>query len=84
MNPSHFFQLHSKLLGGPNFEHKKNLKYFVSILDYIICCYNPSFKEVLNAKLDSSEGCIFHVNMKRIKVASENIFFGVHFNTLKK
>ncbi len=84
MNPSLIFHLNSELLEGPVFDHKENLLYFVSILDYLVFCYNPSSREILSVKLDSPVSCIFLLDRKRIMAASKNGFFEVDFNTLQK
>ncbi|MBU3822298.1 SMP-30/gluconolactonase/LRE family protein [Flavobacteriaceae bacterium XHP0103] len=84
MNPSLIFQCNSELLEGPVFDHKENLLYFVSILDCLVFCYNPSTKEILSVKLDSPVSCVFLLDRKRIMVASKSGFFEVDFNTLQK
>lgn len=83
-NPSLVFHQNSELLEGPVFDHKENLLYFVSILDYLVFCYNPSTKEILSVKLDSPVSCIYLLDKKKIMVASKNGFFEVDFNTLQK
>lgn len=84
MNPSLIFHLNSELLEGPVFDLKEDLLYFVSILDYLVFCYNPSTGEILSVKLDSPVSCIYLLERKRIMVASKNGFFEVDFNTLQK
>ena len=84
MNPSLKFHLNSALLEGPVYDHKENLLYFVSILNYLDFCYNPSSRKILSKKVDFPNSCIFFVDSKRIIVASKNGFIAVDFNTLQK
>lgn len=85
MNATLVFHPNTELLEGPVFDRKENLLYFVSILDCLVFCYNPSTKEILSVKLDSPTSCIFLLGKKKvIMVASKNGFFQVDFNTLQK
>ena len=84
MNPNLIFHSNSELLEGPVFDLDNNLLYFVSILDCLVYCYNPSTKEILSVKLDSPVSCVFFKERKKIIVSSKDGFFEIDFNTLKK
>ncbi|TBN06511.1 SMP-30/gluconolactonase/LRE family protein [Hyunsoonleella flava] len=85
MNPSLICHTNSELLEGPVFDHNENLLYFVSILNGLVFCYNPSTGEILSVKLDSPVSCVFLLDRKkRIMVASKNGFFEIDFTTLEK
>ena len=84
MVPSLVFYSGSELLEGPVFDHENNLLYFVSILDFLVYCYNPATKEILSVKLDSPVGCIFLSGNRTVLAASKNGFFEIDFNTLQK
>ena len=83
MVPSLVFYSGSELLEGPVFDAENNLLYFVSILDYLVYCYNPGTNEILSVQLDSPVSCIFLVDKKKILAASKNGFFEIDFNTLE-
>jgi len=83
MNPTLIFHSNCELLEGPVFDNKNKLLYFVSILDYLVYCYNPKTKEILSIKLDSPVSCIYILDNKKVLAASKNGFFEVDFNTLK-
>ncbi|MDG1728587.1 MAG: SMP-30/gluconolactonase/LRE family protein [Algibacter sp.] len=84
MIPSLVFYSSSELLEGPVFDKENNYLYFVSILDCLVYCYNPSTKEILSMKLDSPVSCVFLLKRKIILVSSKNGFFEIDFNTLQK
>jgi len=83
MTPTLIFHSNSKLLEGPIFDEENNLLYFVSILDGLVYCFNPTTKEILSIRLDSPVSCVYFVKNKVVLVASKNGFFEVNFNTLK-
>tara|TARA_R110000751_G_scaffold102975_1_gene198200 strand:+ start:5452 stop:5817 length:366 start_codon:yes stop_codon:yes gene_type:complete len=80
----HIFNLNSEHLEGPVFDHKENLPYFVSILDYLLYCYYPTISHILSIKLDSPFSCNFLLDRKRILIVSKNGYFEVNFNKLQK
>lgn len=84
MIPSLIFHSDNELLEGPVFDKANNHLYFVSILDYLVYCYNPSTKEILSVKLNSPVSCIFLKGRKKVLAASKNGFFEIDFNTLQK
>lgn len=84
MVPSLVFYSGSELLEGPVFDHKNNLLYFVSILDYLVYCYDPVTKELLSVKLDSPVGCVYIMDNKKVVAASKNGFFEIDFATIQK
>lgn len=84
MVSSLIFHSGSELLEGPIFDEANKLLYFVSILDGMVYCFNPTTKEILNIKLDSPVGCVFLLEKKKILAASKNGFFEINFNTLQK
>ena len=84
MVPSLLFYADSELLEGPVFDHENKLLYFVSILDYLVYCYDPATKQILSVKLDSPVGCIFLSGNRTVLAASKNGFFQIDFNTLQK
>ena len=84
MVPSIVFQSGSELLEGPVFDRENQLLYFVSILDYMVYCYNPATKELLHVTLDSPVGCVFLNGKRKVLAASKNGFFEVDFNNLEK
>lgn len=84
MIPSLVFHSCSELLEGPVYDKENNYLYFVSILDYLVYCYNPITKEMLSIKLDSPVSCVFLLKRKTILVASKKGFYEIDFNTLQK
>lgn len=84
MIQSLLFYTDAELLEGPNFDKENNLLYFVSILDYLVYCYNPLTKEILSVKLDSPVSCVFLYERKIVLVSTKNGFYEVNFNILQK
>ena len=84
MDSSLIYYSGHELLEGPVFDKENNYLYFVSILDYLVFCYDPITKEILSIKLDSPVSCIFLSGRKKIIAASKNGFFEIDFNTLQK
>ncbi|MBT8325641.1 MAG: SMP-30/gluconolactonase/LRE family protein [Winogradskyella sp.] len=84
MNPLIIFQSDAQLLEGPVFDLKNKLLYFVSILDYIVYCYNPTTNEILSVQLDSPVSCIFIRDRKKVLVSSKKGFFKIDFDNLTK
>ena len=84
MKPTLVFHTNSELLEGPVFDLEHQLLYFVSILDCLVYCYNPSTKEILSVQLDSPVSCVYFKSKKIILVSSKNGFFEIDFNTLQK
>lgn len=84
MKPTLVFNSNSELLEGPVFDLENQLLYFVSILDCLVYCYNPTTKEILSVKLDSPVSCIYFKEKKVILVSCKNGFFEINFNTLEK
>lgn len=78
------FHSRSELLEGPVFNQENNLHYFVTILDYLVNCYNPATKELPCLKLDSPVRCIFLLGNRKVLDASKNGFFKIDFNTVQK
>lgn len=84
MNPTLIFHSNSELLEGPVFDSDNNLLYFVSILDCLVYCYNPTTREILSVKLNSPVSCVFFKSKKVIIVSSKDGFFEIDFTTLQK
>jgi sugar lactone lactonase YvrE len=84
MVPSLVFYSGSELLEGPVFDFDNKHLYFVSILECLVYCYNPTTKEILSIQLDSPVSCVFLKEYKKVIVASKNGFFEIDFNTLSK
>jgi sugar lactone lactonase YvrE len=82
MEPKLIFYSNSQLLEGPRFDLEHNLLYFVSILDYLVYCYNPETQEILSINLKSPASCVFVIDFKIILVATKNGFYEVNFNSL--
>ena len=84
MKPILVFHSNSELLEGPVFDPTHHLLYFVSIIEVLVYCLNPSSKEISSIQLDSPVGCVFITGKKRVVAASKNGFFSIDFNTLQK
>ena len=84
MKASLIFYSGAELLEGPIFDNENHLLYFVSILDFLVYCYDPETKEILSVVLESPIGCIFILGNKKIMAASKNGFFEIDFKTLQK
>ena len=84
MIPSLIFHSNSELLEGPVFDQENKYLYFVSILDCLVYCYNPTTKEILSVKLESPVSCIYFLTKKVILLSSKDGFFKIDFNTLQK
>ena len=84
MIPSLVFHPNSELLEGPVYDKSNDLLYFVSILDYLVYCYNPKTKEICSIKLESPVSCVYLLSRKKILAASKDGFFEIDFNELKK
>ena len=85
MDSALVFHGNSELLEGPVFDLKNGLLYFVSIMDYLVYCYNPSTKEILSVALDSPVSCVFLLEKKRkVIAASKNGFYEIDFDNLSK
>ena len=84
MIPSLVFNSSCELLEGPVFDKENNHLYFVSILSYLVYCFNPKTHEILSVKLDSPVSCVFLLERKKVIAASKEGFFEIDFNTLEK
>ena len=78
-----FYSQTAELLEGPIFDSENNYLYFVSILDGLVYCYNPSTKEILSIRLKSPTSCVYPLKDKVVLVASKDGFFKINFHTLK-
>ena len=78
------FYSNDKLLEGPIFDKQNKLLYFVSILDCLVYCYDPTTKEVRSVYLNSPVSCIFILGNRKVIVSSKNGFIKIDFNTLSK
>lgn len=81
MNMDHrlIFYNDSELLEGPVYDHTHNYLYFVSILDGMVYCLDPTSKEIISIKLNSPVGCVFILDKKKVLAASKNGFYEVDF-----